>query len=227
MIELTAEELAYYYWKIKKVSYDSLSFSGTDGGYSLPPPDDSPQSFSGTATNFPEEITATSATVETDLVCLQQGNSFIAESTDFSYGDDSNERDFGLEWGAFYYGAFVPNQIFVYQDGDKYYIQPNFSIAFNRDYGDLSYTFSFATESSAPDPGGWYCSNQDEIWCNEWTFGIGEVGTLTLNLGFGTETCPIYGTVTYRGNPFSPPPNNPSASISCSITETETWPYDP
>lgn len=206
MMQFTREEFAYYYWKVKTVSLNSLSGSAT---LSIEPP-----TFSFTATNLPQEINATSANTQTDLICYKSGNIIGIEVT--------SPEDFGINKGfASGHGKYL-----AYRDeiGDNYYIVPYFFGGFSTFVGNL--TAGFSTRNKIPSPiGSWYRDEYDMAWLYE----SGPVGTFTMQFSFGTKTCPIYGE-SYIADDFGPPPMptfTPVSECNFSASQTDTWIYDP
>lgn len=229
MMQFTREEFAYYYWKVKKVSFDSLygtSAQEFNSVFSY----DIRESF--TALNLPQVINASQANTETDLVCDRLANyiDFEMPGWGFEYGynyfyplyfGSGTGPAFGLTPGIGY-----TEQIYRDESGEYYYIQPHF-------YGSAGPIWScaifYTSNKIINNSGGWInvMPGPGEFDAREDVYNMGAVGTFSMTFSFGTKTCPIYGDRHNTQDGRLEPNYTPSATCYLSASQTDTWPYDP
>lgn len=201
MIELSYEEFIYWHYKVKAVTLESFSYSGSDGIGT---------SFSGSGTNLPYKMQVNPITSEASLVCPIQQNNVYIESSDLSYAKNSAYVSSG-------YSFF--SEIYYESASKKYYAIPSFGFSVNLTDG-TSYTGGFTSSydysSASAD---WSICNDPDPGFSCYFMGV--VGTYTYTpIAGDVKTCNIYGEC--RSAPHL---KIPTFSCNFSVQETESWSY--
>lgn len=199
MMQFTREEFTAYYWKVKKVSFNSLSGAigiiSPYGSFSTP----------FTANSLPSAIDATNAATETDLVCYKGGNDIEITTTSPTF--------YSGHGAAFAYR----NEI-----GDTYYIQPKFvGGEGNSQIGRVFYTSS----RIIPNSGGWYIA---PLLQNRYDMGQVGTFTMAFSFGTKTCPIYGY-AYDFFDDPENPtnPNYTPTGACNLAASQTATWPYNP